>query len=57
MAISQVMHTNVVRYHACWIESASPREDKIIKAVKKIEADTKNKWRDRKANVLKGSPD
>ena len=51
------MHTNVVRYHACWIESASPREDKIIKAVKKIEADTKKKWRERKAELLKDSPD
>lgn len=46
------MHTNVVRYHACWIESASPREDKIKKAVKKIEADTKKKWRARKAEAL-----
>ena len=46
------MHTNVVRYHECWIESASPREDKIKKAVKKIEADTKKKWRARKAEAL-----
>jgi len=51
------MHKNVVRYHACWIESASPREDKIIKAVKKIEADTKKKWREKKVEVLKDSAD
>ena len=51
------MHTNVVRYHACWIESASPRENKIKKAVKKIEADTKKKWRARKAAPSNDSPD
>ena len=50
------MHKNVLRYHTCWIESASPRENKIKKAVKKIEAYTKNKQRARKVESLKDNP-
>ena len=31
VAISQVLHENVVRYYACWIESVSPKDKSIKK--------------------------
>jgi serine/threonine protein kinase len=36
-AISQVLHKNVVRYFACWIESIEPDHNSISKVVRKIE--------------------
>ncbi len=53
IAISQVMHKNVVRYHACWIENVSPNENKINRAIKIIETDVKSKFKFRRAQAKK----
>ena len=53
IAISQVMHKNVVRYHACWIEHVTPNENKINKAIKIIENDLKSKFKSRRAQAKK----
>ena len=53
IAISQVMHKNVVRYHACWIENVSPKECKINRAIKIIESDIKSKFKSRRAQAKK----
>ena len=53
IAISQVMHKNVVRYHACWIENVTPNENKINKAIKIIENDLKSKFKSRSAQAKK----
>jgi hypothetical protein len=45
VAISQVLHKNVVRYHACWIECVSAKEKHINKVCKKLEADIKKNFK------------
>lgn len=45
VGISQVQHKNVVRYHACWIESVDPDMKVVNKAVKKIEKTMKKKFK------------
>lgn len=42
-AISQVLHKNVVRYFACWIEAIDPDSEVIDKVVKKIEKRAREK--------------
>lgn len=48
LAISQVLHKHVVRYHACWIESVSPNQSMIKKATKKLQSDIKEKYKSRR---------
>ena len=45
VAISQVLHENVVRYYACWIESVSPKDKSIKNVVRKLEIDIKKKFK------------
>jgi len=45
VAISQVLHENMVRYYACWIESVSPKDKAMKNAIKKIEGDIKRKFK------------
>jgi hypothetical protein len=45
VAISQVLHENVVRYYACWIESVSPKDKAIKNVVRKLETDIKKKFK------------
>ena len=45
LGISQVLHKNVVRYHACWIESVTPNKKIIQKSVKKVESNIKKKFK------------
>lgn len=47
LGISQVLHKNVVRYHACWIESVTPNKKLILKSVKKVESNMKKKFKRR----------
>jgi serine/threonine protein kinase len=48
VAISQVQHKNVVRYHACWIESVAPDMKVVNKAVRKLEQSMKQKLKEGK---------
>ena len=45
VAISQVLHENVVRYYACWIENVSPKDKAIKNVVRKLETDIKRKFK------------
>ena len=45
VAISQVLHKNVVRYYACWIECVSAKEKHINKVCKKLEYDIKKDFK------------
>jgi hypothetical protein len=45
VAISQVLHKNVVRYHACWIECVSAKERHINRVCKKLESDMKKRFK------------
>ena len=60
VAISQVLHKNVVRYYACWIECVSAKEKHINRVCKKLEFDMKKsfkKERSIKHEKLTISPD
>ena len=48
LAISQVTHTNVVRYHACWLEAVSAKPKAIERTVKRIEREARAKLKDRR---------
>ena len=48
VAISQVLHENVVRYYACWIEAVSPKNKALKYAIRKIEGDLKRKFKQNK---------
>ena len=39
VAISQVLHENVVRYYACWIEAICPKNKALKYAIRKVEGD------------------
>jgi hypothetical protein len=45
VAISQVLHKNVVRYYACWIECVSAKEKHINRVCKKLEFDIKKNFK------------
>lgn len=53
VAISQVLHENMVRYYACWIEAVSPKDKAMKYAIKKIEGDIKRKFKQNKRSVRK----
>ena len=57
VAISQVLHKNVVRYYACWIESVSAKEKNIQRVCKRLEFEMKKNFRKQKPDKLKITED
>lgn len=53
VAISQVLHKNVVRYHACWIESKTPSDKLVSQVVKKVEYNLREKFKNRREAAKK----
>ena len=51
VAISQVLHKNVVRYHACWIECVQPRDALIAKVVKRVEMNNRHQFKNLQAQA------
>lgn len=45
LAISQVTHKNVVRYHACWLEAVGANGKAIERTVKRIEKEAREKFK------------
>ena len=54
VAISQVQHKNVVRYHACWIESVPPNQDYIDKVARKLDKQLKHQRKPEKSLLAGG---